>query len=240
MLKQIVLLFASCLILIGMTQNAAADVVCPPNSQRSVNAQTGEVICIVTPQGMEAAARAQAEIQDASRQLHEKEIRISDIEESIKSSGLLLEGGLGYTLLAAFQMHLKLGYSFSEVLNGISLGLFTDVDLGLGIPDAIIWSAGPMIHVNGSRFRGTLGFGLGVFTIWDREFEPDDDYYDENYDRKKFNYFTFKPQVQCDWFISRHFYMGFGMDFPLVFSRVDKSDGVGMWYNVYLQVGYKF
>ncbi|MBO4350602.1 MAG: hypothetical protein J6A01_06645 [Proteobacteria bacterium] len=255
MKKQFVFFMIIFFALLGITTNAYADIVCPPGSQKIVDDQTREVFCIAAPGAAQTNQQpintyhAQAPQKDYRNQ-YDQELELDEIHDSIADSGFELQFGLGYGVIAAVGLQVKLEYSFAQMTDGMSLGLFTNVALLMPYPNTLNWSAGPILHINGNRFRGGFGLGFGLFNIWDDNlFGESDGYYDDygyyhDYEKKNHVYFSLIPRVECEWFVSKHLYLGFGLDFPLIFYHNDNKDKVstaaGLWFDVLLHVGYKF
>ena len=78
--------------------------------------------------------------------------------------------------------------------------------------------------------------GLGVFKEWNNS-----GYYDGDdwgvYDYKANGLaFAIKPNLHFDWFLSRHAFLGFGFELPLLIIQ----EKVGIWFSTQLHFGYKF
>lgn len=245
---------------LAMTTNTYADAICPPGTQKVINEQTREVFCMATPNAMQTAqqqinnANTEFEVQKEIQNQYKKDIQLDEIHQNVIASGFEIQFGMGYALISAFAMHLKLEYSFAQPLDGMSFGLFTNCDLFIAGPNSLDWSAGPIVHINGNRFRGGLGLGLGIFHLWKNDMFGD--YYDDNeHDHNNSLNFSLIPRIEADWFISKHFYLGFELDFPVIFYDNSHDDddyyhdhenddhpsiGTAMWFDFNLHVGYKF
>ena len=271
MKKQFVFFMIIFFALLGITTNAYADVTCPPGTQKIVDEQTKEIFCVAAPNTVQVGrvhpintnnAAEQNTVQpinntypQANQNKFAKDQEREAIRQSIADSGFEVQFGMGYGLIGAFEMHLKLEYSFAQPSNGLSFGLFTNCDLFIGYPNSIDWAAGPVVHINGNRFRGGIGLGFGLFNMWKNsyygEYDRDRDEYDKTLN------FTLIPRIECDWFVSNHLYLGFGLDLPIIiykdndddddyyyYDDGDKDDhlsiSTGLWFDMHIHVGYKF
>lgn len=252
MKKYIVLLISVLMMALGMGASAFAEEVCPEGTMLVVQPDTQEVFCIgnVPPAEEPDAAvevaqdqnvkkkQAAAEKQKKYREIQERnrylaEVRKQEIGDAIRMSGASVDFGLGYALYAAFQLRLTVGYHFTERLNGLSFGLYTDLGFNVGAPNSLDWAVVPMLHLNGRIFRFSMGLGLGLYSIWGSQDNSDIDV--------EGVWFEVKPELRWDWFLSKHAFLGVGVDMPLIISRTNHDlTEVTPWFSMNLHVGYKF
>lgn len=227
MLKKI--LFSTCLFaitLFSFSSFAMAQAVCPEGMQLELT-QNNVQICV-------PSSNSEQTFPDQTNVPTKKQIA----EEILRAPGFELDFGIGYAIVAAFDLRLKLGYEFGiPNANGLNFGLFTDIGLALGYPQTLTWNIIPALFVHGTSFRMGIGLGIGIF------YDFIDDEESEGILSDNSLYFEIKPLISFDWFLSK-IYIGFQFDIPLIFQK-DDSDSkeyteVQPWYNMDFHIGYKF
>ena len=239
MKKQILLFVWLAAVLFAFTTPAFAENACPAGTQLMVQPNTGESFCIaVQPQVVQNTSERDTKPEKTIRE----SIRKKSESGGPGASGAIIEGGFGYSMLLAMDFHLSTGYHFSALDNGLSFGLYTDLDFAVGYPYLINWSFSPMIHVNGETFRGGLGFGVGLIKGWARNSDDDREYDDsEDYDslmRSK-PLFELKATVRGEWFATEHIFIGFDLGIPLIINKHIPANAMVMFYTV-VRAGYQF
>ncbi len=229
MLKK--LLYSTCLLaisLLSFSSLAMAQAVCPEGMQLDVT-QNNVQICV--PSSNTAQILPNETTPPSKKQI---------ASEILQAPGFELDFGIGYAIVAAFDLRLKLGYEFGiPKANGLNFAVFTDIGLALGYPQTLTWNIIPTLFVHGTSFRMGFGLGLGLFNDFDDDEESEGNLSDNSL------YFELKPLVSFDWFLSQ-IYIGFQFDIPLIFQKVNSDDSnkkytvIQPWYNMDFHIGYKF
>ncbi|MBQ9817323.1 MAG: hypothetical protein IJM59_07665 [Proteobacteria bacterium] len=246
-MKKFTFIASFVMMLFGFGTFAFGAEICSEGTQQIVDQATGQIYCVSTDampvqqQNLVSDAAAR----EREQQFQQTMMRRAEIEGSMKSSGFVIDMGLGYSIAGAFELRIAAGYDFLESLDGLSFGLLTDFGISFGYPDSLNWSVGPIAHVNSKTYRVGLGLGLGVFSIWGNLYSGDDEYYDDSDEfglKRGGAYFMLKPQFMWEWFVSSHTLIGLGFDLPIIFKGVDDTahDNLMIWYDLHVSVGYKF
>ncbi|MBQ9394569.1 MAG: hypothetical protein IJU23_03500 [Proteobacteria bacterium] len=126
------------------------------------------------------------------------------VKEIMRSSGAVLDFGIGYALAAALHIRVEAGYHFNvESLNGMSFGVYGELSGLIGWPYAIDAAVVPMMHIHGNSFRVSIGYGFGLF---------------HNFDVDK-TMFEMKPELRWDWFFASRFVFGIQISVPLILQK---------------------
>ena len=183
-----------------------------------------------------------------SAQRQEK-ARVAQIAESVRTSGWVLGGGVGFGYTKSFDLcrmvlRVMTGYHFaipsSDLLSfGLYLNGYVNFE-GLVSGDVFVT---PNLHIFKGQFRFSTGLGLGtsIMTRIGHKSNDADEYSlaDINFDGSKPEtdaYFTLAPTVGFDWFPTKKAFFGIDAVLPLMID----SDGVKAGLKFDLHVGYKF
>lgn len=248
MSKHIVPLLSVVMLILGLGSQAFAEDICPEGTQKVIQPETQEVFCIgnlppadtnvnasAGPRRNAAknSADAQRMRQEAmAKRAHEETVRKDEIQQAIREGGFAFDFGLGYAMAAAFELRASFGYLFAQTLNAMSFGVYADLGVNFGLPNSVEAAVVPMVHVNTKIFRYSMGFGIGVFSTWGDN--------DTGLGGKDVC-LELKPEIRFDWFLSKHAFLGVGMDMPLVFMfEEDQGTEVQPWVMMNIHIGYLF
>ena len=180
-----------------------------------------------------------SEISSANRQSESSNVEIQrTVKEVMRSSGPVIDVGIGYALEAALHLHIASGYHINiESLNGMSFGIYGELAGTIGRPRSIDAVVVPMMHIHGESFRISIGYGLGVF---------------HNFKTSK-TLFEMKPELRFDWFYQSGLIIGVNIFVPFMLQKrlladenttnISQKDSVNYfktWFALGLSFGYKF
>ena len=236
-MKQLIIVIASLLSCVFCISQAFAQYNCPDGTLPVVNMQTGASYCLATvstPEPNRSVVNNTFHINNTYNNASNEQDKVQKYEEALsiknamRSSGFELNVGIGYAMVASFDMRLTGGYHFGiDSLDGLSFGLYGEFSGQLGFPMSVAFDVVPMMHVHGESFRVSFGFGLGVFYI-------------SNSDELSGNtLFEMRPEIRFDWFLSEHILIGVEASVPLLL--LDKSyKSVEPWFMFDIYFGYRF
>lgn len=248
MSKHIVPLLSVVMLILGLGSQAFAEDICPEGTQKVIQPETQEVFCIGNLPPAESNVNANAvrkkkaanNSADAQRKrheamemrAHEENVRKDEIQQEIREGGFAFDFGLGYAMAAAFELRVSFGYQFAQTLSAMSFGLYADLGVNFGLPNSVEAAVVPMVHVNTKIFRYSMGLGIGVFSVWGEN--------DTGLGGKD-ACLELKPEIRFDWFLSRHAFLGVGMDMPLIFTQEEnQGTEVQPWVMMNIHIGYLF
>lgn len=146
------------------------------------------------------------------------------------SAGNIFSIDLGYAGWKGGLTSLSYGYAFSN----INLSVFTDLNIYWGDDIGVTWIAGVKYIKTWSCFQLSLGLGLGYSYFSDLKsiiyldgYNNAGNMFDHANDVQAF---TLTPVIEFDWFVSRHWFIGFGFDIPVYLGKGHYAD-----YNEYYE-----
>ena len=163
-----------------------------------------------------------------------EEAEALSVKNAMEASGWEINIGIGYCMIASFDLRLTGGYHFGvESLDGLSFGLYGELGGQLGFPMSVTFDVVPMMHVHGESFRVSFGFGLGMFYF-------SDGYEDEGSQGRAL--FEMRPEIRFDWFLSEHILIGVEAAVPLLLitNAVDNHSIADPWFTFDIYFGYRF
>ena len=135
--------------------------------------------------------------------------------------GLMLQLGLGYGTIAAFDAGLMLGVKIKPMF-----GLYANAVFKLGDEEpnyGYEFTVVPKIHfLNRGIAQLSIGFGFG-YEYYEKKVHPeltlDPLISKQPTDTYSTKAFVFKPELDLDFFLSESYYLGFGLDVPIFIGK---------------------
>lgn len=256
MKKQLIYIFSTlaCMFLLCSTALAQD---CPSGTQKVIIPDTNEALCINLDEQNASVAPTDQNSDDEAALTDQNSDNENVIDKhAISSSGPEFNIGMGYGMIAAFDLRLMGGYQFAlQNLDGVAFGLYTDFSIRFPLPNSLDWALVPSLIVYGESFRVTFGLGIGVAAFFANHSKNEYDYDftdDDGYMNKK-ALFQLKPEMRFDWFLSEHVLLGFNTDVSVFFYEEEKElyydtpttkksveKKAFPWLSLTVHVGYKF
>ncbi len=244
-MKQLIIVIASLLSCVFFVSLASAQE-CPVGTRLVIDAQTNSAFCLgtaINPASEQTTNQSNLQndpqvqnsltpntIRDTSE--YSEDLSAQSIKEAIRASGWELNIGIGYAMVASFDMRLTGGYHIGvDSLDGLSFGLYGEFSGQLGFPMSLAFDVVPMMHVHGESFRVSFGFGLGVFYISSSDYSFGT------------TLFEMRPEIRFDWFLSEHILIGVEASVPLLLANKNDSRDyrfIEPWFMFDIYFGYRF
>ncbi len=152
---------------------------------------------------------------------------------------------------ASWLLHLGATYTIPNLKpipeKDTRLGIFADINVNIPWPLGFTLTGGAKLITNWSNFQLSAGLGIGVtyhaYSMLELFYEVNnniygmDSWYHSNWlsgnDLSVISAaaFTIKPMLEFDWFITRHWFVGFAFDLPFNLGGATGGDERGEYNN---------